>query len=294
MQEANSKEITLNFSPPTTTIGQRVMSSTIPTVPSSQAPKPKHSPPTAEELCLRTFRSCWLLDKSWLITFVASAQRATPTSLITWVEFMPQGHTHLVHSALKLVPPSKTLPVAKIKEVMFSFILEVLNDSTPHAAEFFKARKAKKPRARTCKHTVVGKQLVDMVVNSPPADADPPLPSTRNTVSPGSCASTPTPGVGAGTGGDKGELRPGPSSEAPGDWGVSSETPRAYSSSDVVNASLAAAAVGFVTWQASVARAAPGPHPPGPPRPPPPCLGSATPLPPPLPPLPHLLLPRTP
>ena len=81
-----------------------------------------------------------------------------------------------MRSTLKLVPPTKALPIAKIKEVMFQFILEVLNDSAPHAAEFFKARKAKKPCARTRKHTVVGKQPVDMAVDSPPADADPPPP----------------------------------------------------------------------------------------------------------------------
>ena len=240
------------------------MSSTVPTVPSSQAPKPKHSPPTAEEQCLQTFRSCWLIDKSWLISFVVSAQHATPSSAISWVKFMPQGHTHLVWSALKLVPPTKALPITKIKEVMFQFILEVLNDSTPSAVEFFKAHKAKKPCARTCKCTVVGKQPVNMAVDSPPANADPSLPSTGNAVSPGSCASTPAPGVGARTGRNKGELRPGPSSEAPGDWGTPSEVPCAYSSLDIVDTSLVAAAVGFVTWQASAARVAPGPRSPSP------------------------------
>ena len=276
------------------------MSSTIPTVPSSQAPKPQCSPPTVEEQCLKTFRACWLIDKSWLISFVASALRVTPSSAISWVEFMPQGHTHLVRSTLKLVPPTKALPIAKIKEVMFQFILEVLNDSAPSAAEFFKARKAKKPRARTRKHTVVGKQLVDMAVDSPPANADPPLPSTGNAVSPGSRTSTPVPGMGAGTGRDKGELCPRPSSEALGDQGTSSEVPRAYSSSDVVDASLAAAAVGFVTWRASAARAAPGPRSPWPTPSTTSMLGkrdALTPSPPPLsspPPAAHTLIGRAP
>ena len=57
---------------------------------------------------------------------------------------MPQGHTHLVRSALKLVSPTKALPIAKIKEVMFVFVLEVLNKSMPYT-DFFKARKATKP-----------------------------------------------------------------------------------------------------------------------------------------------------
>ena len=55
---------------------------------SSAAPsQPKRSPPSAEELCLKTFHSCWHLDKGWLVSFIASAQRKTPTSPITWVEF---------------------------------------------------------------------------------------------------------------------------------------------------------------------------------------------------------------
>ena len=94
------------------------MSTSIPPAPSSQAPQPQRSPPSVEELCLQTFRSCWHLDKGWLISFVALAQRKTPMSPITWVKFMPQGHTYLVRSALKLVSPTKALPVAKIKEVV--------------------------------------------------------------------------------------------------------------------------------------------------------------------------------
>ena len=177
---------------------------------------------------------------------------------------MPQGHTHLVRSALKLVPPTKALPIAKIKEVMFWFILNVLNDSVPCAVEFIKARKAKKPHARTRKRTVVGKQPVNMAVDSPPADADPLLFSTGNAVGPGSHTSTPASDAGAGTGRNQGKLCPGPSLEAPGDRGISLEIPRTYSSSDACDPSLAAVAVGFVMWQASVARAAPGPRIPSP------------------------------
>ena len=97
-----------------------------PTAPTAKAPKLKPSPPSAESLCLKTFRACWYLDKDWLVSFVTSAQRTRPDAPITWVEFMPKSHTHLVRSALKLVPVSKHLPLAKIKEVMFTFILETL------------------------------------------------------------------------------------------------------------------------------------------------------------------------
>ena len=60
---------------------------------------------------------------------------------------MPKGHTHLVRGALKVVPVSKHLPLAKIKEVMFSFILEVLN-APGTSPGFFNARKAAKLRTR--------------------------------------------------------------------------------------------------------------------------------------------------
>ena len=74
-----------------------------PTAPTTKAPKPKCSPPTVEELCLKTFRACWYLDKDWLVSFVASAQRAKPNAPITWVKFVPKGHTHLMQSALNVV-----------------------------------------------------------------------------------------------------------------------------------------------------------------------------------------------
>ena len=129
-------------------------------------PPPKCSPPSTEELCLRTFCSCWHLDKGWLVSFMVSAQRKTPTSPISWVEFMPQGHTHLVRSALKLVSLTKALPITKIKEVMFTFVLEVLNESMPHA-DFFKARKAAKPRKRTPRCKGKGGQSDSMAVDAP-------------------------------------------------------------------------------------------------------------------------------
>ena len=208
----------------TTTIGSRVMASA-PTVPSSVAPsQPKHSPPSVEELCLKTFRSCWHLDKGWLISFIASAQCKTPTSPITWVEFMPQGHTHLVRSTLKLVSPSKTLPVAKIKEVMFQFILEVLNKSVP-CADFFKAHKAAKPWKRTHRRKGKGDQSTDMAVDAP----------KPSTVVEGSSwepealwgNGNPPPLEGSSEPLAHTQHFPGPSSEELQDGGSSSEDPRA-------------------------------------------------------------------
>jgi hypothetical protein len=42
---------------------------------------------------------------------------------ISWVEFAPQYHSHLVKCAIALVPH----PVFMVKKVMFVYILELLN-----------------------------------------------------------------------------------------------------------------------------------------------------------------------
>ena len=211
--------------PSTTTIGSRVVAMSPPSAPSAPpAPAAKHSPPSAEALCLKTFGSCWFLDKDWLISFIASAQRLKPDAPITWVEFVPKGHTHLVRCALKLIPPTRALPLAKVKECMFSFILEVLN-GPGGSPGFFNARKAAKPRKRTRKRKGKGEQSADMAVDAPEprmaaggstrepealrGDGDPP--PLEGSSEPTACT----------------QHFPGPSSEEPRDGGSSSEDPRA-------------------------------------------------------------------
>src|SRR5260221_4634623 len=81
---------------------------------------------------LALFRSCWFLSRDWLLSFIASAQR-TDGGPIDWVEFTPAGHSHLVRCALKLTP---SIPAAKVKRVMFVFILKVLNGDGPRAPFF--------------------------------------------------------------------------------------------------------------------------------------------------------------
>ena len=122
-----------------------------PNASTAKAPQPKCSPPTMEELCLKRFHLCWFLDRDWLISFMASAQCIKPDFPVTWVEFMPKGHTYLVRSTLKLVPTSKHLPLTKIKEVIFTFLLKTLN-SSGSMPRFFNACKAVKPRKRVHKH----------------------------------------------------------------------------------------------------------------------------------------------
>ena len=193
-----------------------------PTAPTAKAPKPKCSPPTVEDLCLKTFCACWYLDKDWLVSFVASVQHAKADAPITWVKFVPKGHTHLVWSALKLIPATKSLPLAKIKEVMFTFILKVLNAPSTLPG-FFNTRKAAKLRMRSRKHKSGEKQPADeMAIDTPLLDPSPPPLSTRNPSD-----STPASDAGAGNKGDKGEVPPGPFSEVLGTRGDGSDMPHA-------------------------------------------------------------------
>ena len=71
---------------------------------------------------LNIFRRQWFLSRSHLLANVLSAQKSED-GLISWVEFSPPFHSHLVKCALALVPR----PVPRVKRVMFVFILELLN-----------------------------------------------------------------------------------------------------------------------------------------------------------------------
>ncbi|KAH9177955.1 hypothetical protein EDB89DRAFT_1902043 [Lactarius sanguifluus] len=83
---------------------------------------------------LNIFRRRWFLSKPNLLTNVISAQKAEDGN-ISWVEFSPPFHSHLVKCAVALVPR----PVHAVKQVMFVFILELLNGDGPGA--FFKLRR---------------------------------------------------------------------------------------------------------------------------------------------------------
>jgi hypothetical protein len=71
---------------------------------------------------LNTFHHCWFLSWDHLMANTVSAQKAEDGKL-SWVEFTPQFHSHLVKCAVALVPR----PVRKVKRVLFVFILELLN-----------------------------------------------------------------------------------------------------------------------------------------------------------------------
>ncbi|KAF8263415.1 hypothetical protein EI94DRAFT_1740963, partial [Lactarius quietus] len=88
--------------------------------------KLKQSPPGKVELSvfdiLNIFRRRWFLSRANLLANAISAQKAEDGN-ISWVEFTPQYHSHLVKCAVALVPH----PVLMVKKVMFVYILELLN-----------------------------------------------------------------------------------------------------------------------------------------------------------------------
>ena len=94
------------------------------------------------------FRRRWFLSRDWLISQIATAQRTTGGP-IDWVQLKPESHTLLVRSALALCP--KSIPVAKVKRVMFAHILEVLNEDGPMVDFYSLKPSVKAPRRRTRK-----------------------------------------------------------------------------------------------------------------------------------------------
>jgi len=75
---------------------------------------------------LNLFRARWFLNRDHILSLVVFAQKADDGNNISWVEFAPQTHSHLVRQAITLAPP--LYPLALLKRVMFTFILEVVND----------------------------------------------------------------------------------------------------------------------------------------------------------------------
>ena len=75
-----------------------------------------------------TFWHCWFILVDHLRTNVLLAQK-DEAGKISWVEFTPQFHAHLVKCAVVLVPQ----PIEKVKKVMFVYLLELLNGNSPQA-----------------------------------------------------------------------------------------------------------------------------------------------------------------
>ena len=140
---------TLPERPPSPAPKQVVPSSSAPLPPSSGPDCPaakggatsRRSLPEVVDLLafdvLNIFRRRWFLSRTNLLTNIISAQKAEDGN-ISWVEFTPPFHSHLVKCAVALVP-HRACPVPMVKRVMFVFILELLNQEG-HLA-FFELQK---------------------------------------------------------------------------------------------------------------------------------------------------------
>jgi len=130
---------------------------------------------------LNLFCRQWFLSRDWLVSNVTSAQRTDSLS-IDWVEFPPVAHTHLVQCAIKLAP---SVPAAKVKQVMFVYLLEVLNGDGP-VLSFFAPHRAHTPcKRRTRKPRVGGDQPVGAMAIDAPSPVAPSQPDPPGSLSPG-------------------------------------------------------------------------------------------------------------
>jgi len=130
---------------------------------------------------LNLFRRQWFLSRDWLVSNVASAQR-TDGSSIDWVKFPPAAHTHLVRCAIKLAP---SVPAAKVKRVMFVYLLEVLNGDGPVSSFFAPCRACMPCKRRTRKPREGGGQPVGTMAVDAPSPVAPSQPDPPGPLSPG-------------------------------------------------------------------------------------------------------------
>ena len=126
---------------------------------------------------LNIFHAHWFINCTYILSLALFAQKAREGNKVTWVEFSPQLHFHLVKQALVLAPPS--YPLALVKQVMFSFLLEVINSPDLSLGQFIKAL------APCCHHyapiptlSLLPAPLIGLVQASRPSTLDP-VPATQ-------------------------------------------------------------------------------------------------------------------
>ena len=101
------------------------MASIPPPSPTRKEVRPKKPTPVDDDLSVfnihNIFCHCWFLSRANLLANVISTRKEEDRN-ISWVEFTPQYHSHLVKCAVALVPH----PVTKVEWVMFAFIWSCL------------------------------------------------------------------------------------------------------------------------------------------------------------------------
>ena len=95
---------------------------------------------------LNLFRACWFLNHKHLISLILAAVKGSDNNNITWINLLPNSHTHLLCQAKALPPPSYPLPI--LKRVLFTFLLEVVNSQGSTLNKFVKT-------SAPCRHCVL-------------------------------------------------------------------------------------------------------------------------------------------
>src|SRR5579863_5335993 len=137
-----------SLSPPAAPPAKRQKSGT-PGAPSGDSPSGSPEPSVFD--ILNIFQRHWFLHRNHLIANILSTTKDNAGRL-DWIDFQPPFYTHLVRKAVSLLPP--LCPVAKGKQVMFVFLLEVLNEDShgspgrnPGPLAFFNIPKKPSPSA---------------------------------------------------------------------------------------------------------------------------------------------------
>jgi len=85
---------------------------------------------------LNLFRACWFLNHEHLMSLILAAVKGGNNNNIMWIDLLPSAHTHLLHQAKTLAPPS--YPLSLLKRVIFTFLLEVVKSCGSALNKFVK------------------------------------------------------------------------------------------------------------------------------------------------------------
>ena len=84
---------------------------------------------------LNIFCARWFLNRKHLLSLILSTIKGRDNNKVTWINLLPQAHSHLLCQAKNLAPLS--YPSALLKRVMFVFLLEIVNTSQPSTVNRF-------------------------------------------------------------------------------------------------------------------------------------------------------------
>ena len=93
---------------------------------------------------LNIFRARWFINREHLLSLILSATKGGDNNEVTWIDLLPQAHSHLLRQAKNLAPLSYPSPL--LKRVMFVFLLEIVNTPRPSTVDKFVKASASRQR----------------------------------------------------------------------------------------------------------------------------------------------------